>query len=55
VRKDLLRTAAWMINIQEKSPRLSKTDKKPPRRRTRHSRLMARSKRSAARKPSITG
>jgi hypothetical protein len=54
VRKDLLRTAAWMIDIQGKAPRLSKTDKKPPRRPTRHSRLMARSKR-AVRKTSIAG
>jgi hypothetical protein len=46
-RKELLRTAAWMIRMYGIAPRLSKSGEKPLPRATRHSRLMARSKRLA--------
>ena len=44
-RKELLRTATWLINIYGAAPGLSKTDEKPVPRSTRHSRVMSRSKR----------
>ena len=44
-RKELLRTATWLINMYGATSGLSKTDEKPLLRPTRHSRVMSRSKR----------